>query len=70
MILKLKVDRFENGSVVLKTQAAKTIVWPKENLPDNIQEGSVLRVAIALDSKSEGADKELARDILNEILKT
>ncbi len=70
MLIKVTIDRFENGKAVLKTEDKQSIVWPKNKLPENIKEGSVLRIAISFDQETEGSDKELAKDILNEILNT
>ena len=70
MIVKVTIDRFEEGKAVLKTKDKQTITWPKDKLPENIHEGSVLRIAISTDQATEIVDKELAKDILNEILDT
>ena len=68
MLIKVTIDRFEGDTAVLKTEDAQSIVWPKDKLPKNVQEGSVLKIAIGSDIAAESADKELAKDILNEIL--
>jgi hypothetical protein len=68
MILKLTVDRFEGKEAVLKTEDNKTIIWPQAKLPSGIKEGSNLQFTIADDEKSESHNRELAKDILNEIL--
>lgn len=68
MLTKVTIDRFEGDKAVLKTEDNQEIIWPKDKLPENIQEGSVLRIAISSDSGAERADKELAKSILNEIL--
>ncbi len=70
MLIKATIDRFENGRVVLKTEDKQSIIWPREKLPENIREGSVLRIAVSSDDAAEGADRELAKNILNEILNT
>ena len=66
--LELTIDRFENEKAVLKTANNNTIFWPKENLPENIKEGSVLTVSIKTKEEKELEKKQLAKDILNEIL--
>ena len=68
MIISLTIDRFENGKAVLKTNDNETIIWPKNKLPDNLKEGSVLNFTIADDKYKEEDKKKLAKDILNEIL--
>ncbi len=68
MMLKITIDRFENDQAVLKTEDNETINWPKEKLPKDANEGSVLLFNITYDAKSEADGKKLAKDILNEIL--
>ena len=41
MKIKITIDRFEEDKAVLKTEAGDTIVWPKNQLPDNAREGEV-----------------------------
>ena len=68
MDIKLTIDRFEGGKAVLKTNDGDTIIWPKGKLPENIHEGSVLTVSIHTLAEKESKNKQLAKDILNEIL--
>ena len=68
MILKLIVDRFEGDKGVLKTEDNQTIVWPKNKLPINSKEGEVLLFVITNSKEEEKSSKQLAKDILNEIL--
>ena len=68
MNIKLTIDRFENDKAILKTEDRSTIIWPKNQLPENIHEGMVLIFNIVNDAKAEKDKKELAKDILNEIL--
>ncbi len=70
MLIKATIDRFEEGRAVLKTKDKQTIIWPKNKLPENVGEGTVLRIALTDDQATASADKELAKDILNEILNT
>ena len=70
MNVKLTIDRFENDKAVLKTEDRFTIIWPKDKLPENIHEGMILVFNIINDAKAEKDKKELAKDILNEILDT
>lgn len=66
MILTLIIDRFEGEQAVLKTEKNETIVWPKNQLPIGSKEGSVLTFAIT--GEGEKDNRQLAKDILNEIL--
>lgn len=68
MLIELSVDRFEDSSVILKTPENKTIIWPKNELPEGIKEGSVLSFSIHADQEKEDSKRQLAKDILNEIL--
>ncbi len=68
MQIKVTIDRFENGSVVFKTDDRQSIIWPKNKLPENIHEGSVLMINIGTDINAENTNEKLAKDILNEIL--
>ncbi len=68
MLIKATIDRLEDEKAVLKTSKGESIIWPKNSLPQSIQEGTVLRIALTTDKQSETADQELAKDILNEIL--
>ena len=68
MKIKLTIDRFEEDKAVLKTDNNQTIVWPKNKLPENVKEGSVLAFKILTDEDSEKNQRNQAKDILNEIL--
>ena len=68
MILTLIVDRFEGEVAVLKTNDGDTILWPKNRLPADIKEGSALTMAITGERGQEADSRQLAKDILNEIL--
>lgn len=64
----LIIDRFENNQAVLKTEDNATIIWPKNKLPHNAKEGAVLIFDININTEIENNKKELAINILNEIL--
>jgi len=66
----LTIDRFEEDKAVLKTKDGDTVIWPKNKLPENIKEGSVLAFIISRDAETEEEKKELAKSILNEMLNT
>lgn len=65
----LIIDRFEQNQAVLKTNDNETIIWPKNKLPRDIKEGGVLIFNINTNAEVENDKRELARNILNEILK-
>ena len=70
MNIKLTIDRFEGGKAVLKTEDNNEIIWPKDKLPEQAREGMVLNFNIQNNIQAEKEKKELAKDILNEILDT
>ncbi|OQX70804.1 hypothetical protein B6D52_03450 [Candidatus Parcubacteria bacterium 4484_255] len=68
MIIKITVDRFEGDQAVLKTADNKTIVWPKNKLPKDAREGQGLLFTVTGNIESDEQSRQLAKDILNEIL--
>ncbi|MDD5032330.1 MAG: DUF3006 domain-containing protein [Patescibacteria group bacterium] len=64
----LTIDRFEDEKAVLKTEKGETITWPKNMLPAEAKEGEILAFSIRGDKEKEKDKKELAKDILNELL--
>jgi hypothetical protein len=70
MNINITIDRFEGDKAVLKTEDGQSVVWPKNKLPENAHESMVLNFNILNDSETEKDKKELAKEILNEILNT
>ncbi len=70
MRITITVDRFENDKAVLKTENGQTINWPKDKLPKEAKEGSNYNFLIARDPETEDEKKELAKNVLNELLQT
>lgn len=70
MQIKLTIDRLEGKMAVLKTDDGDTVIWPKNKLPTGAREGAVLNFIIANDGETEKNKKELAKEILNQILET
>jgi phosphoribosylaminoimidazole carboxylase (NCAIR synthetase) len=64
----ITIDRFEEDKAVLKTEDGQTIIWPKNNLPKNTHEGSVLIFSIKTNQEIEEEKKQTAKNILNELL--
>lgn len=67
--IKAVIDRFEGKSAVLVTDDKQKILWPIKNLPDDIQEGSAVRLVISTSKTDEEEREKMAKTILNEILK-
>jgi hypothetical protein len=70
MTIRFIIDRFENDDAVLITEDGFKISWPKNRLPAEVAEGHVLEFLIGRDLKEEAGRRQLAKDILNEILET
>lgn len=69
MKVKLKVDKIEADRVILLSDGNGEISWPKNKLPENIHQGMSLEFFISENGQSDD-DRKLAKEILNEILKT
>lgn len=68
-IIKGTIDRFEGDKAVIKTEFGDQILWPKNKLSSDLTEGAVINLAIMLDSQATDSKEELAKQILNQILK-
>ena len=68
MLVELKVAKFENDKVILLTEDNDTVVWPRRQLPSDIKEGSLIAFTINDQAAKQPDNKELAKDILNELL--
>ncbi len=69
MLIELTVDRLEEDKAVLAAKDGTVIIWPKDKLPENIHEGSVLCLDIQEAAEREKQNKQTAKDIINEIIK-
>jgi len=67
--IKAVVDRFEGKLAVLVTDDKQKILWPIKNLPDDVQEGSIVRLVISTTKTDQEEREKLAKTMLNEILK-
>ncbi|MFH0955824.1 MAG: DUF3006 domain-containing protein [Candidatus Falkowbacteria bacterium] len=70
MLIKLTLDRFEEDKAVLVASDGTAIIWPKNKLPANAREGSALSFDIRETAEREKQDKQTAKDIINEIIKS
>jgi len=68
MIIKLTVDRFEADLAVLVGDNGLNVVWPKNKLPENTHEGSILNFDILADTDREAKNRQTAKDLINEII--
>lgn len=70
MNIEVTLDRFEGDKAILKTKDNQNINWPKNQLPENSQAGQVFNFRILTNQEAEKDKKELAKNILNEILES
>lgn len=68
MNIEFTIDRFENDKAVLKSDDGTTVTWPKSKLPKDMIEGSICLFDIKENTNIEEENRELAKNILNEIL--
>jgi len=61
------IDRIEEKQLVITTGTGKQIIVPKES--DEFQEGDAIKIICFKNNKSTEQYQNLAKDILNKILK-
>ena len=64
-----KVEKFEDKLAVLVLEDGQKINWLIKNLPDDIEQGSQIRIVISSSGSQEDERKKLAKELINEILK-
>lgn len=64
------VDRIENDKIVIIFPSGEKINLPKTTIQSNLQEGEVVTITIQKESEVTNNKKDLAKAILNELLKT
>lgn len=67
--IRATIDRFEGEFAVLRFPDGQKLNWPKDKLPKNLKEGAVLWLSLLEDKEAEKKQRELAKELLNEILK-
>jgi len=68
MKVVLTINRLEGEKAVLKDSNNKTIIWPREKIPEEFQEGQNIVFDISAGEKNKKENQNKAKDILNEIL--
>jgi len=66
--IKAVIDRFEGKLAVLVTDDKQKILWPIKNLPDDVHEGSTVRLVISTAKTDQEEREKVAKTMLNEIL--
>lgn len=64
------IDKIEKEVAVLKFDDGQVLNWSLENLPADIEEGSRIKLVLFSDRSEQVEREELAKTVLNEILKT
>jgi hypothetical protein len=63
------VDRFEEGIAIIKLETGASLLWPKEKLPPQTNEGMLVKISINTDLDKTQGHEDLAKNLLNEILR-
>lgn len=66
--IEATLDRFEGETGVLRTNDGQELIWPATEIPDDVEEGSTVHVALITEEVMGGGQRVMAQDILNEIL--
>ena len=67
--LEAVIDRIEDDYAILVFEDNQTLMVPAEKLPYGYNEGTVLHVTFISDKESTKKSEDLAKQILNDILK-
>ncbi len=67
--LTATIDHFENGLAVLEFDHNQTLTIPKKYLPKSASEGDVVQIEFLTDALATKRRENLARAMLEEILK-
>lgn len=67
--LQATIDRFEGKFAVLHTEEKKEVLWPIKSLPDDVKEGSFVRLVVSTAKTEEEEREKIAKTLLNDILK-
>jgi len=66
---KAVFDRVEGDKAIIKMDDGQQVVWPVSGLPEGLTEGDNLRLVIENDRAETAEREEMAKAILNKILK-
>lgn len=64
------LDRLEGDKAVLKLDDGQALDWPADKLPAGASEGTQLKLVLSSNKSEEAEREEVAKSVLNEILKT
>ncbi|HEY3426823.1 MAG TPA: DUF3006 domain-containing protein [Negativicutes bacterium] len=70
MRVQVIVDRFEERQAVLLAGDEEVpVLWPRNMLPPNVQEGDILQVDFVIDIEATQQARVAAENLLQEVLK-
>jgi hypothetical protein len=70
MRVQVIVDRFEEQKAVLLAGDEEVqVLWPRNMLPANVQEGDILQVDLLIDIEATQQARVAAENLLQELLK-
>lgn len=64
------IDRLEGEKAVIKIQDGQELLWPLNNLPTGLKEGSAVKIYLSDLATEEIKQENLAKNILRQILKS
>ncbi len=70
MRMQVIVDRFEERKAVLLAGDEEVqVLWPRNMLPPNVQEGDIIQVDLMIDIEATQQARVAAENLLQEVLK-
>ncbi|NIW00205.1 DUF3006 family protein [Candidatus Saccharibacteria bacterium] len=63
------IDRFEENKAVIKLDDGQQVIWPASELPERLTEGDNLRLVLSTVGDGTAEREEMAKAVLNKILK-
>jgi len=69
MHCQLTLKRLDQDQAILTNAQEQEFIWPSNQLPADSQVGSVFSCVLVNPGQLDEADRSLAKDMLNELLK-
>lgn len=69
MHYQLTLNRLDQDQAILTDKSGRNFIFPANQLPAGSQPGTILTCLIINPSQPGNSDQQLAKDILNELLK-
>lgn len=69
MHVKAVLDRFESDkAVLLLGDGEAVVIWPRQLLPDGLNEGDILRISVDIDKDGTKLARSDAQKLLRQVL--